>query len=152
MNWRATQLGTETCDQDRVLLRLIGNNTVRLHGNHQGFDQFCNLDPDSDFAVIFLNRPAWLSEMREELCAYLKKPTSYVYVGINRYQIKGNDIGNLNINLLDNNSEQILAWVNKFLTDLGFSYKHKGHMEKDRGRFFNAVQPLTWIYAEQSAN
>jgi hypothetical protein len=152
MSWRAVQLGSTTCDQDRKLLQLINNRSVRIYGDHQGFDQFCSLDPHSDFCVIFLNTPAWLSEIRDSLYKYLELPTNCVYVGVNRYQIKGNDIGNFPINHSDNHSQQILTWTQQTLHKLGFQTLQQGYMDKDLGRYFNFVQPLTWIYAERATN
>lgn len=152
MNWRLIQLGSTTCDQDRKLLELIDNRSVRIHGNHQGFDQFCNLEPQSDFCVIFLNSPAWLSEMRNRLQEYLQLPTTCVYVGINRYLIKGNDTEYRMTNHNDGHGQQILTWAQQQLTKLGFVCLQQGHMDKDLGRFFNFVQPLTWIYAEHATN
>ena len=152
MSWRAVQLGSKTCDQDRKILDLINQRSIRIHGDHQGFDQFCNIDPQSDFCVIFLNTPVWLSEMRDSLYQYLEPPTTHVYVGINRYQIKGNDIGYCPINHSDNYSHQILTWASQVLATLGFESLQQGCMDRDLGRFFNFVQPLTWIYAERATN
>lgn len=152
MNWRTVQLGSATCDQDRKLLQLIDRRSVRIHGNHQGFDQFCNVNPQSDFCLIFFNTPAWLSEIRDRLHKYLEPPTTCVYIGINRYQIKGNDIGPCTVNSTDNHSQQILSWTQQILSTLGFKCLQQGYMEQDVGRYFNFVQPLTWIYAEHATN
>lgn len=152
MSWRTIQLGDTTCDQDRKLLDFINQRPVRIHGNHAGFDQFCSVDPHSDFCVIFLNTPAWLSEIRDDLCQYLAAPTKHLYVGINRYQIIGNDVGPCPINHGSNHSQQILTWIDHLLTTLGFETLQQGHIDRDLGRFFNFVQPLTWIYAERATN
>lgn len=152
MNWRATQLGTTLCDQDHLLLNLIANRPVRIHGDHCGFDQFCKIDSNSDFCLIFFNRPLWLSEIKNLCADYLEISTRYLYIGINRYQIKGNDTLHCDSTPTNTFSDEILNWMSACLKDQKFLIKQQGYFEKDQGRYFNFVQPLTWIYGEHETN
>jgi len=148
MSWRAAQLGTDLCDQDLLVQQLIGSYKVRLHGEDCGFYQFCEVDPTSDFCLIFLNSPMWLSEIKQKCANFLAYPTNRVYIGINRYQIKGNDTSYWPSTVDVAYGLQILDWLSYCLKDLGFTPQQQGHFDRDQGRYFNFVQPLTWIYAE----
>jgi hypothetical protein len=149
MNWRTVQLGTDTCDQDREILNLVGQRSVRIYGEHLGFDQFCRTDQHSNFCLIFFNRPLWLSEIQQRCIDSVTIPTKYLYVGLNRYQIKGNDIKySLNYPGLSC-GQAVLRWLENCVIDLGFTVVKKNCYENDQGRYFNFVQPLTWIYAEK---
>lgn len=147
-SWRTAQLGTDLCDQDQLIKQLIGSYKVRLHGEHCGFYQFCEIDPASDFCLIFLNKPMWLSEIKKRCASFLSYPTNRVYIGINRYQIKGNDTSYRSSTLDVAYGPQLLGWLSECLKELGFTPQQQGHYDYDRGRHFNFVQPLTWIYAE----
>lgn len=149
MNWRYTQLGSDTCDQDRVILDFIDDRSVRIYGDHCGFDQFCQLDEHSNFCLIFFNRPLWLSEIKQRCSDYLSQPTKYVYIGLNRYQIKGNDTQYQLDNSALSYGTQVQRWLNDCITNLGFTVIKQDCFEHDQGRYFNFVQPLTWIYAEK---
>jgi hypothetical protein len=149
MNWREVQLGTTLCDQDIIIKQLIGNNKVRLHGEDAGFQQFCRIDPTSQFCLIFFQNMRWLSEIKRECADFLSYPTSQVYVGINRYTIKGNDTFYSLHNSELTNGSQILSWTSDYIKTLGFTTIQQGCFEFDRGKYFNFVQPLTWIYAEK---
>ena len=147
--WREAQLGTTLCDQDILIKQLIGNSKVRLHGEDVGFEQFCQIDPESELCVIFLQKKRWLSEIKKECADFLSQPTSRVYIGINRYTIKGNDTFYCLADSDLTNGQQILNWMSYHLKSLGFKTIQQGCFELDRGRYFNFVQPLTWTYAEK---
>lgn len=149
MNWREVQLGNNFCDQDILITQLIGNNKVRLHGEDVGFHQFCQIDPDSEFCLIFLQKARWLSEIKKECAEFLSRPTSQLYIGINRYTVKGNDTLYCLPDSDSTNGTQILIWMSDYLKLLGFTIVQQGCFEVDRGKYFNFVQPLTWIYAEK---
>jgi hypothetical protein len=90
----------------------------------------------------------WLSEIKQRCENFLSRPTNRVYIGINRYQIKGNDTSYWSSAVDVAYGLQILDWVSYCLKDLGFTPQQQGYFDCDRGRYFNFVQPLTWIYAE----
>jgi hypothetical protein len=152
MTWRDVQLGSNLCDQDRLILDLVQERSVRIHGDNTGFDRFCNIDPQSDFGLIFFNRSLWLSEIRQQLRDFSAKNIKCLYVGINRYQIKGNDTSYSSKNQNDTPGVELLCWLEHCLAEIGFSVKKKGFFDEDRGRFYNFVQPLTWLYAEYATN
>jgi hypothetical protein len=152
MNWRKIQLGSELCDQDRLILNLVGHDPVKIHGGPcEGFANYVQLDDQSSVCLIFFNRPLWLSEILDLCAEYLSQPTSRLYIGINRYQVKGNDTLLDYKDLIDNNighGHSILKVVSQHLSTLGFRTIKMGCLENDQGKYFNFVQPLTWVYAE----
>lgn len=152
MTWRDVQLGSDLCDQDRLILDLIQRRSVRIHGHSMGFDKFCDIDSQSDFGLIFFNQPLWLSEIKQQLLDFSAKNIKYLYVGINRYQVKGNDTSHSPENQNDTPGVELLCWLEHCLTEIGFSVKKKGFFDEDKGRFYNFVQPLTWLYAEYATN
>lgn len=153
MNGRDIQLGADQCDQDQLLLNLIGGSAVRIIGYDQGFSKFCTVDDHSDFLIIFFNQPLWLSELRNRCEKYITPGITRVYLGINRYRIKGNDTADYCVAVdQDHKGKQILDFVSSCLLKKNFVVKQQGYLDNDQGRFFNFVQPLTWIYAEYEAN
>lgn len=151
MNWRKTQLGYDLCDQDRVILNLIGQRPVRIHGQDAGFAQFCTVDPGSSFCLVFFNQPVWLSQIRDLLRRDLTSEITHCYIGINRYRILGNDIVQdiLPKNPSSSHGQNLIAVISLWLEDLNLQVKQTGAMDQDRGKYFNFVQPLTWIYCER---
>lgn len=151
MNWRTTQLGDQLCDQDQVILDLVAGRPVRVHGNHNGFDRWIQIDDHSDFCLIFINQPFWLSQVRDFCVQHMRPGTRQVYIGINRYQIKGNDTDYQAPPHLSP-GQALLRWLGMLLEHQGFIIRSQNCLERDRGRYFNAVQPLTWIYAEHETD
>lgn len=151
MNWRAIQLGDQLCEQDQIILDLVAGRPVRIHGNHYGFDRLVEVDDQSDFCLIFINQPLWLSEVSDLCIRYLQQSTQNLYIGINRYQIKGNDTDYQSAADLSP-GQALLEWLGTLLTNSGFTIKAQDCLEKDLGRHFNFVQPVTWIYAEHETD
>jgi hypothetical protein len=150
--WRKTQLGNDLCDQDRIILDLVKDRSVQIHGDHYDFAQHLCLDQNSDFLIILFTRSLWLSEVHQTINDNLAKHINNLYIGINRYVVLGNDT-----NMIYNDSnigrgQQILDVIKTFIASHGFSVRRQGSMDHDQGRYFNFVQPLTWLYAERETN
>jgi hypothetical protein len=142
----------ELCDQDQTILRLVNGHPVRLNGNHRGFDQFITQDQDSNFALVLLTDPAWISEIFQQLDDWIDDKIDFVYIGINRYCILGNDtITEYHDNGIGR-GQQLVNVLRDFLLGKGLVMKTSGTFDDDLGRYFNFVQPLTWIYCERETD
>tara|TARA_R110000803_G_scaffold149071_1_gene214488 strand:+ start:294 stop:728 length:435 start_codon:yes stop_codon:yes gene_type:complete len=141
MSWRSVQLGTSNCDQDEVILNLYKNVPVNYIGTDTEFAQKLTLDPLSNHAVAVFNQKAWMSEL-VEFIQTLKKYKSF-YLGINRYVVLGNNT-NITFNTTDSEGQSLLGLVHRILPD--FNMIDSGTFDNDQGKYFNFVQPLTWIY------
>jgi hypothetical protein len=145
MSWRSTQLNDQFCDQDRIILELFKNKSVRYVGNDYKFAQHLSIDNNSNNLVLIINDPMWISELCDYLINHLAFPITTFYVGINRYQITGNDT-NMLIKNTDHQGENIIKVVDQIISKLNYKIIKQGSYDNDRGRYFNFVQPLTWIY------
>lgn len=153
MNWRDIQLQGELCDQDYKILELTRSHAVRIHGDSKGFDRYCQLNNQSAFCLIFFNEPIWLSEIKDKCREYLTDTVQQCYIGINRYQILGNDLKDYQAQTSpDSLGNAMLDFVVSCTTPLSFIEKGRGTFDLDHGRYFNFVQPLTWTYIEHATN
>ena len=140
MSWRSTQLGNNNCDQDKLILDLFKNKPVHYIGNDTGFASRLNLDPTSEHAVAIFNHTGWLSEL-VEFIQDLKEYKSF-YLGINRYCVLGN---NTDIEFDEHADGQNLVVLVQSILSHYSTYK-SGTFDDDQGKYFNFVQPLTWVY------
>lgn len=145
MSWRTIQLGSSLCDQDLLILSLFENKPVRYLGEDYFFSQKLLLDNDSTNLILIFNKPVWLSEIKKSICDSLSTPTNKIYLGINRYCIKGNDTYD-NINCTNNLGNDIINYVGCYLKTFGIVEKNRGSFDHDSGKHFNFVQPITWFY------
>jgi hypothetical protein len=152
MNWRQVQLENDLCDQDQKILEIVNGRKVRLHGNHQGFDQFVDIDHQSDFAIILFTNPIWLSQIKQQLDEWVNEQINFVYIGVNRYCLLGNDTFVKYYDGKIKRGQQIINALDGFLTTKNFIMKNHGMFDDDQGRYFNFVQPLTWIYCERETD
>ena len=150
--WRKTQLGNDLCDQDRIILDLVKDRSVRIHGDHYDFAHHLCLDHRSDFLIILFTRPLWLSEIQQTIHDNLAQDINSLYIGINRYIVLGNDTDSIYKDSNIGRGPQILDVLHKFIVRYGFFVRRQGTMDHDQGRYFNFVQPLTWLYAERETN
>ena len=67
-----------------------------------------------------------------------------MYLSVNRYCLLGNDT-----NLIVNNIDDLLAQI---ISQYGFDIIKKSNTERDLGRYFNFVQPITWAYGNKITN
>ena len=151
MSWRSTQLGNECCDQDLLIMQLFSNQTVNYQGPDREFAAKLNVDPNSTNLVLVINQLLWCSEIVEICQRRLVRPIDCFYIGINRYLIKGNDTDK---QLVDTESpgQDIVDFLTTVVEQQNYTVTKSGTFDQDQGRYFNFVQPLTWIYGSKKAN
>lgn len=146
-SWRSVQLGNDNCDQDNIILGLYKNVPVKYIGPDLEFASKLVLDENSKHIVAIFNTANWLSTFIE-FVLNLEHATSF-YLGVNRYTIQGNDT-NLTFDYSKPSGQTIIELVGKILPN--FNIVKSGSFDNDQGRYFNFVQPLTWIYATNRSN
>jgi hypothetical protein len=145
MSWRSTQLGDNLCDQDQLIIDLFKNQSVKYVGSDCEFAQHLNSDNKSNNLILILDQPVWVSDLYKILCKNLLTPVDKFYIGINRYVILGNDT-DIVIENINQHGTDIIQLVARIITKLNYTIIDQGTYDNDRGRYFNFVQPLTWIY------
>jgi len=145
MSWRTTQLGNRLCDQDQLILDLFKDQSVKYVGYDSEFAQHLNVNNNSNNLILILNQPVWVSELYKILHQNLLTPVDKFYIGVNRYTILGNDT-NIVIENTNQHGTNIIQIINKIITKLNYTIVNQGTHDNDLGRYFNFVQPLTWIY------
>jgi hypothetical protein len=148
MTWRFTQLNGRLCDQDKLIVNLFQNRPVRYIGNDTEFAQHLNLDSKSTSVVAIFNRSGWLSELINFIDQSVSGSTEF-YVGINRYSLLGNDT---DCQFENGHSNTLIEFIKSNLNNLGYSVTQSGFIDDDKGKYFNFVQPLTWIYGTNKSN
>jgi len=149
MSWRTTQLQQELCDQDRIILDLFTDMDVNYVGKDIEFKNLLNHNDSSTNLILIINHQIWCSEVVALCHEHLRHPIKTFYIGINRYCIKGNDtVGNFCQS--ENQSQDIIEMINNIVTRLGYTVAKSGHYNTDLGRYFNFVQPLTWVYGYEA--
>lgn len=151
MSWRSVQLGDQCCDQDNIILNLFKDKTVNYVGDDLEFQQRLSHDPASTNLVLVLNKPIWISSMVAVCQEQLSSTVETFYIGINRYQVLGNDTCR-NVNCTDNHSSNLIQLITDITHEQGFVVIKSGQHNQDLGRYFNFVQPLTWVYGHKIAN
>jgi hypothetical protein len=151
MSWRSVQLGSDLCDQDQLIIKLFGNQPVKYVGLDQEFAINLNCSPAATGLILILNQPLWLSEVVAHCQQSLVDPIDTVYIGLNRYCVKGNDTTRNFISTGARGSD-LIDLLESVINELGYEKKNSGYFDEDLGRYFNFVQPLTWIYGKQKAN
>jgi hypothetical protein len=151
MSWRSTQLGSDLCDQDRLILNLFGDRPVRYIGTDTEFAANLNCDQSSTALILILNQPLWLSQVVEQCQQHLADPVDTFYIGINRYCVKGN---NTTSTFDDTGSpgRDLINMLESVIRELGYTKTDSGYFDQDLGRYFNFVQPLTWIYGTKTTD
>jgi hypothetical protein len=148
MSWRSIQLGERLCDQDQLIINLFQGRTVNYIGNDDEFSKNLNLDPASKNIIAIFNHAGWLSDLLKFIESSIKDADEF-YIGINRYTILGNDI---DIMFADGNSSTLIDFILQYTDSLGFSISKSGSFDQDQGRYFNFVQPITWVYGTNKRN
>lgn len=145
MSWRTVQLNDNLCDQDLLILDLFKNKSVRYIGKDTEFSQHLTVSEDAKNVVAIFNQPGWLSD----LLAFINDIVNTTeledfYVGINRYCLYGNDT---DIAFPENStSRDLIDLLTKKFNSYGFVVTKFGVNDQDQGKYFNFVQPITWIY------
>jgi hypothetical protein len=151
MSWRLTQLGSELCEQDQVILNLFKDRPVRYIGTDTEFAAKLNCEQSSTELILILNQPLWTSQLIDQCRQYLVNPINTFYIGINRYCVKGNNTTRNFVNTGSHGSD-LINMLEDIISELGYEKTNSGNFDCDLGRYFNFVQPLTWIYGKQKTN
>jgi hypothetical protein len=145
MSWRSIQLGDQLCDQDQLILQLFANQTVNYVGTDIQFRQNLTHQETADNLVLIVNRPVWVSDIIDDCRKHLTKHVNTFYIGINRYQLLGNNTSR-KIKNTGNHGGDLIQFMKEVVSEQGFTVSKSGYYDHDRGQYFNFVQPLTWIY------
>ena len=147
MTWRLVQLDNALCEQDQVILSIYKDRPVKYIGHDNEFAKKLLIDIDSKDVVAIFNTDGWLSD----LVSFIKNLSEYhsFYLGINRYVIQGNDT-NFVFESTESNGQQLLKLVSMILPQ--FNVIKSGYFDDDQGKYFNFIQPLTWIYAANKSH
>jgi len=144
MSWRSIQLGNNLCDQDQLIINLFQGKPVNYVGNDAEFAQHLNCNPLSNNLILTINCAYWVSDIFKICQEQLTDKIDCVYLSVNRYCLLGNDT-----NLIVNNIDDLLAQI---IRQYGFDIIKKSNTERDLGRYFNFVQPITWAYGNKITN
>lgn len=144
MSWRTTQLGDTLCDQDRLIVNLFQGEPVNYVGNDVEFAQHLNCIALTGNLILTINHAHWVSDILKICQNHLTNNIERVYFSVNRYCLLGNDT-----KLLVDDLVGLLAYA---VEQQGFEVVKKSQIERDLGRYFNFVQPLTWIYGKKTAD
>ncbi len=151
MSWRFIQLGGQFCDQDKLILSLFSDKSVNYVGNDTEFRQCLTHDVESQNLILILNTPIWVSSIIASCKQHLTKQVETFYIGINRYCVQGNDTNRELLNT-GNRGTDLIHLLIEIAEQQGFSVTKFGQFDNDQGRYFNFVQPLTWIYGYNFTN
>jgi hypothetical protein len=144
-------MGNQLCDQDKLIVSLFDGKDVNYVGADSEFQQKLNHDSNSKNLVLILNTPMWVSDIISNCKKHLFSSTRTFYIGINRYQVLGNDTNTV-YSTTENCSVDLICLLSTTVKEQGFDVKKSGHFDHDLGRYFNFVQPLTWIYGHNVTN
>jgi len=148
MSWRTVQLGQDLCDQDRLILDLFNGAEVKYIGPDGEFKTVLPHNELSTNLILIINHPVWYSDIIKTVSEHLTQDTDKFYIGINRYYIKGNNTTE-KFTVSNHNSQDIVLALSSLVSRYGVAVTKSGHYDKDQGRHFNFVQPLTWIYGHR---
>lgn len=147
-SWRSLQPNQTPCEQDLIIRDLFKDSTVRYQGLDQEFASTLNLDDRSGNLILSVNHPVWVSELINLVESALNSSYEKIYVGINRYYIKGNDT-----DIVSNDAssgKNIIDLINRLAHKHQWRMIRHGYVDNDRGRHLNFVQPVTWAYCEKN--
>ena len=151
MSWRQIQLDQTLCNQDELILQLFGQDPVKYVGKDLEFAQHLHQDHQAKNLILVVNDPVWCSELVTLCKNNLSDTIENFYIGINRYCIKGNDTF-FDANASGTNSLDLIDFVKNQIQLLGYQVTKSGYLELDLGRYFNFVQPLTWLYGHKKTD
>jgi len=151
MSWRQTQLNQSQCDQDRLILQLFAHTPVKYVGQDLEFAKLLIQDNHAENLVLIINQLVWSSDLISLCKNQLTESIKTFYIGVNRYYIKGNDT-TVDFKLSEHKGKDIIDFISSQLQVHGYSTTKSGYFDQDLGRYFNFVQPLTWLYGHKTTN
>lgn len=147
--WRH-ELDGVLCDQDRLILDLFKNKTVKYIGDDPEFAAHLNCIDTADNVVMTFNQPCWLSTVVTTVKEHLQEPVDNFYIGINRYLVLGNDT-QYTVEVTGNHGADLLNFIEVVVRELGYYGNKHSTFDADLGRYFNFIQPLTWMHGSKIA-
>jgi hypothetical protein len=151
MSWRNTQLGNQLCDQDQLILSLFHNKNVNYVGPDLEFQKKLAYQDNANNLVLIFNQPIWVSDIISACQQHLTDRVDTFYIGINRYYVLGNNTSR-NIISRGCHGNDLVQFLKELVLEHGYLTSKSGHYDQDQGRYFNFVQPLTWIYGHKITN
>lgn len=151
MSWRSIQLAQNLCDQDKIILNLFKDSTVKYVGGDQEFKQHLHISDTASNLVLVINNTVWCSDVIAICQTHLIDAIDKFYIGVNRYTLLGNDTCR-NMEITNQPGNDYNRFLTSIVNDLGFCVLESGTFDNDLGRYFNFVQPLTWIYGNKITN
>ncbi len=148
---RLVQLGNNLCAQDKIILDLFKSKSVSYIGHDSNFASHLNQSGDQNNLILILNSPFWISDLLNKIEKYCLPNIKSCYLGINRYYLLGNDI-KVTYRCNSEVGSNLINIAETQLSAKGFDVKSKGADDNDKGKKFNFIQPLTWIYATNNNN
>lgn len=151
MSWRSVQLGQQLCDQDNLILELFKHEPVKYVGEDLEFQKHLTVSNSAPNLILILNYPLWCSDVIKMCRSNLTDGIDKFYIGVNRYTLLGNDT----TRIIPNTGQHGLDYVNflkSIVEELDFCVTRTGTLDNDLGRYFNFVQPLTWVYGRKATN
>jgi len=152
MSWRSLQIKQNACAQDRVVLSLFKNKTVNYVGTDLDFANKLNIDSNSRNLIAIVNSSMWMSTFIDYVRTLLE-PHKFetFYIGVNRYQILGNDT-DINFDQSIDIGAHIINLLTTISMQQGYKVSKSDYFDNDRGHYMNFVQPVTWVYGTSSSN
>lgn len=150
MSWRSVQLNNDSCDQDELIKELFKNCDVRYVGNDKEFAQTLKANENSSNLILIINYPFWISDIRKIITKNLQAIDKF-YIGINRYFLLGNDTCT-DFEVTNAHGLSLIKILTFYLNKQGYKVDYHGYLDEDQGKYFNFVQPLTWVYGSEKAN
>lgn len=148
MSWRQQQLNGTLCNQDQLILDLFKNQPVKYHSDDKEFAKHLIISEHSSNLILILNRPMWCSDMISVCYNHLTEKIDTFYIGINRYHVLGNDT-TLELPCSKNYGQDIIDFLTSIVNTLGYNISRSGTFDNDQGKYFNFIQPLTWMYGSK---
>jgi hypothetical protein len=132
-------------------MELFNNMHVNYIGTDNEFKQHFTHDSTSENLILILNSSMWVSTIIANCKQHLASHVKTFYIGINRYCILGNDTNKV-IRNTENHSTDLIQFITNITEDQGFIVTKSGMFDQDLGKYFNFVQPLTWVYGYNTSN
>lgn len=149
MSWRTIQLGQDLCAQDRLIVDLFSGTDVKYVGTDSEFARVLQCNQQSTNLILTINHEVWCSDLIRLVGQHLVTPIDRFYIGVNRYYIKGNDTTE-KFAISNQPGQDIVNMLSNLASKASYAVTKSGFYDCDLGRYFNFVQPLTWIYGHRA--
>ena len=118
-------------------------------GKDNNFKKLLNHYSSATNLILIINDSVWLSDIMKSCDQHLQPSIETFYIGVNRYCIKGNDTSE-NFSSTAHQGNDLISVIDAIVSKFGYSITKFGCNDNDLGRYFNFVQPLTWVYGSKT--